>query len=261
MGLIFVFLRNCYLHIPSYLHCRMGGNFIAMLRVLRLREPLVATVSSAEFRGLRAFENIAGLILNPHFWTYWSFMVRAMYPFMRILRLADRKIPGMDKLYYYVLQADRVVPQYLTQAEEFGDAFLTEEVVEVFESTKDAARQSFEESEYDDAIEDSKDWDQADEKDPDEEEDVLENIDIDSDDEDEEDFDSDEEPDPWLSNSLCGRVMSKWRNRRSKLCHAYSLVGFMLCPIPTIFDCAKAGGVTAAMQEVCVCYELMSYTF
>ena len=45
-------------------------------------------------------------------------MCRALYAPMHVLRLADQKTPAMDKLYYYVLQADRMLLQYLKEAEE-----------------------------------------------------------------------------------------------------------------------------------------------
>ena len=35
---------------------------------------------------------------------------------MRILRLADKKLTAMDKLYFYVLQAKRMLPKYLAEA-------------------------------------------------------------------------------------------------------------------------------------------------
>ena len=110
-----------------------------MLRILRLREALVATVSSPEFINLKAFKNIATLILNPHFWKYFFLLSRAIYTFLRILRLGDCKTPGMDKLLYYVLQADCLLPMHLKSAEEYGEKFLTEEVTEVLDSTNDLA--------------------------------------------------------------------------------------------------------------------------
>jgi hypothetical protein len=36
---------------------------------------------------------------------------------MRVLRLADQQVPGMEKLYYYVLQTDRMLLRWLPDAE------------------------------------------------------------------------------------------------------------------------------------------------
>lgn len=98
--------------------CRMAGEHIALLRLLRLKDALKSTVTSAEFLALNDFKATAGFIGNDHFWKYLFLMCRALYAPMRVLRLADQKTPAMDKLYYYVLQADRMLLKYLKEAEE-----------------------------------------------------------------------------------------------------------------------------------------------
>ncbi len=44
-------------------------------------------------------------------------MCRALYAPMRVLRLADQEVLGMEKLYYYVLQTDRMLLRWLPDAE------------------------------------------------------------------------------------------------------------------------------------------------
>ncbi len=44
-------------------------------------------------------------------------MCRALYSSMRVLRLADQQVPGMEKLYYYILQTDRMLLRWLPDAE------------------------------------------------------------------------------------------------------------------------------------------------
>jgi phosphopantothenoylcysteine synthetase/decarboxylase len=75
-------------------------------------------VTSAEFLELNDFKATATIIGNDNFWKYLFLMCRALYAPMRVLRLADQKTPAMDKLYYYILQADRMLLQYLKEAEE-----------------------------------------------------------------------------------------------------------------------------------------------
>lgn len=75
-------------------------------------------MTSAEFLALNDFKVTAAVIGNDNFWKYLFLMCRALYAPMRVLRLADQKTPAMDKLYYYVLQADRMLLQYLKEAEE-----------------------------------------------------------------------------------------------------------------------------------------------
>ncbi len=44
-------------------------------------------------------------------------MCRALYAPMRVLHLADQQVPGMERLYYYVLQTDRMLLRWLPDAE------------------------------------------------------------------------------------------------------------------------------------------------
>jgi hypothetical protein len=44
-------------------------------------------------------------------------MCHALYAPMRVLRLADQQVPGMKKLYYYVLQTDWMLLRRLPDAE------------------------------------------------------------------------------------------------------------------------------------------------
>ena len=52
-------------------------------------------------------------------------MCRALYAPMQVLRLADQKSPAMDKLYYNVLQTDRMLAVHCKDADDRGVALLT----------------------------------------------------------------------------------------------------------------------------------------
>ena len=137
----------------------MGGELIALLRLLHLRGPLVETVSSADFTNLRIFQGLAGIILNPYFWKYAFLLARVVYPLMRILQLADKKMAAMDMLYYFVLQADCILPKYLAEAEKFGETWMSEEVKEILDTKTNAASIHYEEEEEDsDDKEDEPAW-------------------------------------------------------------------------------------------------------
>jgi hypothetical protein len=75
------------------------------------KDALKSTATSAEFLELNDFKSTAAVIGNDNFWKYLFLMCHALYAPMRVLRLADQKTPAMDKLYYYVLQADRMLLQ------------------------------------------------------------------------------------------------------------------------------------------------------
>ena len=59
---------------------------------------------------------MAFAILQNNIWMYLFTVFRALYAPMRILRLADQKLAAMDKLYFYVLQDERMLPKYLVEA-------------------------------------------------------------------------------------------------------------------------------------------------
>ena len=53
-----------------------------------------------------------------------------------LLRL-DPKIAAMDKVYYYVLQTDRMLPFWLDDAQKHAAHLITDETVQVFEGGGD----------------------------------------------------------------------------------------------------------------------------
>ena len=65
-------------------------------------------------------------------------MCRALYAPMRVLRLADQKSPAMDKLYYYVLQTDRMLAMYCKDADDRGVALLTAPTIRVMDCSTSA---------------------------------------------------------------------------------------------------------------------------
>ena len=115
----------------------MAGHFIALLRILRLKSALIATVTSAEFVELNDFKSVSQVLLNDHFWQYLFAMSRALYAPMRVLRLADQQTPAMGLLNFIVNQTDCVVPKYLKEASEASDILLAGPMATVL-SSKDA---------------------------------------------------------------------------------------------------------------------------
>lgn len=80
---------------------RMGGKIIALLRLLRLRHPLVGTLVLKEFRDLKICPQFCTVLQVDELWTAIFTFCRAMYAVMRALRLADMKVPAMDKVRVY----------------------------------------------------------------------------------------------------------------------------------------------------------------
>jgi hypothetical protein len=99
--------RELNLMQPS--ECRMAGEVMQFLRVLRLKEALQATSRDKVFVDYKRFSFVCTVLNNDAFWDCLFAIIQALYPIFRILRLADMKVGGMDKLYYYVMQTDRLL--------------------------------------------------------------------------------------------------------------------------------------------------------
>jgi hypothetical protein len=97
--------------------CRMVGEQIALTRLLRLRDALKSIINFKEFMNLNNFKPETFVLNNDNFWLYLFVMCHALYAPMCVLHIADQQVPGMEKLYYYVLQTDRLLLRWLPDAE------------------------------------------------------------------------------------------------------------------------------------------------
>jgi len=88
--------------------------------------------------------------MNPDFWKWAFVMCRALYAPMRVLRLADQKSPAMDKLYYYVLQTDRMLAMYCKDADDRGVALLTAPTIRAMDCSTSAGLSDDEDNGVDD---------------------------------------------------------------------------------------------------------------
>ncbi len=66
---------------------------------------------------LNNFKSEIFILNSDNFWLYLFVMCRALYAPMRVLRLADQQVPGMKKLYYFILQTDQMLLRWLSEAE------------------------------------------------------------------------------------------------------------------------------------------------
>ena len=79
------------------------------MRVLRLKVALQTRTRDQVFVEYNKFLFIVDILNNNQFWKTLFALIQACYPIYRILRISDTMIGGMDKLYYYVRQADRLL--------------------------------------------------------------------------------------------------------------------------------------------------------
>ena len=61
------------------------------------------------------------MILQEDVWDYVFHFCCAMYAPMCLLRLYDTKAANMDKLYFYTMQTEDIMPIYLKKAEDVPD--------------------------------------------------------------------------------------------------------------------------------------------
>jgi hypothetical protein len=210
----------------------MAGEHIALLCLLRLKNALRSTITSKEWINLNMFHSDCAILMNPDFWKLLFVMCRALYAPMRVLRLADQKTPAMDKLYYYVLQTDRMLPTYLQDAEELAKNFLTNDTLSAMDRPSTAGLSLLAGTQ-----DDAEDADDEYQLDGDNILDGTEEATRDSESDDDIDG-SDADDDAGIA--LKSTIMQFWKKQRPKLIHDYSLVGYILSPNPTIMEHAMS---------------------
>ena len=87
----------------------MAGFFYAMHRALRLSKSLLATVHSAKWEALKNKKAIilraAVDIKDDAYWKRVYIVLRAFWPVLKLLRIADSNKAGMDKIYFLTHKA------------------------------------------------------------------------------------------------------------------------------------------------------------
>jgi hypothetical protein len=94
----------------------MAGKHIALCHILRLKGALQLIIALQEFQDLRIFKEEVSVLQSDDFWNYLFTMCCSLYAPMRVLHLADQKIPVMDKLHYYVCRTDTNLSKYIKKA-------------------------------------------------------------------------------------------------------------------------------------------------
>ena len=83
---------------------RFATWFYAMVRLLRVKEALIATIHQLKFRdlSLNDHDRLAVFDLKDEvFWKGMYTLTRAVFPGLILLRTSDSNTPGMDLLEYY----------------------------------------------------------------------------------------------------------------------------------------------------------------
>ena len=86
--------NGIYLGFIKPLECRMAGEHIALLCLLRLKNALRSMIMSKEFIDLRIFHADCTIIsMNPNFWRLLFVMCRALYIQCECFALLIRRLP------------------------------------------------------------------------------------------------------------------------------------------------------------------------
>jgi hypothetical protein len=82
---------------------RMAVWFYAMMHLLRLKQPLMATIYQQKFVYLNLNDSVRAAVQdinNNKFWKCIYFLLRAVFPVLRLLHYCDKSKPAMDKIFF-----------------------------------------------------------------------------------------------------------------------------------------------------------------
>ena len=189
---------------------RMALWFYAMMRMLRLRQPLTATIHQQKFVDLLLNDTVGAAvrdIKNDKFWKCMYVVLRAVFPALRLLRYCDKSTPAMDKIFY--------LSHRTTIALEKSEEFLNDEAL--FGDMKKDANLSREEVMLDDDSDDDGDV-------------LFSNHDVTPTSSDNDSDDDNEELTPTNSVMSFGRqFIWHWNKRKVRIEHEYATAGWALC--------------------------------
>jgi hypothetical protein len=123
---------------------RMASWFYGMMRLLRLKQPLKATIHQSQFRELNLNASAKAAvhdIEDEKFWKSLYVLLRAVYPALRALRYCDCNTPVMDKIYFLSHRSTDAIARSQEHFDEVGlfsadglaDADMGAEVNQIYE--------------------------------------------------------------------------------------------------------------------------------
>jgi hypothetical protein len=192
---------------------RMAGHAYAQCRMLKLREPLVATITSAAYLDLKLKgfpKKVEEYISNPDMWDATYTVARCLFPMIRVLRLGDKAAcGGMSKIVYYVHKTDEAITKSM-------------ESLRDLKYFRDHVAADADDVEGVDLLDDFDDDDSDDE--------FVGQAAAGEEDDDEEDESDEEEEELHLGEQILGI----WNKRREKLITPLSIAGWFCSPDPDI---------------------------
>ena len=96
---------------------RFATWFYAMIRLVRMRNPLLATIHQEKFRSLELNNRARHAIIDIQDLVFWKALyaiLRATYPAIRVLRYCDSNTPAMDKVFSLSHRTSKAIADSLT---------------------------------------------------------------------------------------------------------------------------------------------------
>ena len=218
---------------------RMGGIFYCFLRMCRVKQPMLDTLGCTEAIDANVPLGMKRILQDDDFWKAVVALLRFVAPVLHLLRLSDRKEPGMDKLKYF---SRRMVQYMIDNAVDINTIFgCTSELhpnypTSIWRKLDDYLASSTAREATPDP--DSKPTKQtADHSDSDD--DTVDTVDSDSDGDSVGTLDEEEALEvprvpSQLQDTFVAEVLGAWHKRRPYLEHSYAVAGWFMSPAEPI---------------------------
>jgi hypothetical protein len=95
--------KGCTVNLLCGAGTRMAPWFYAMMRLLRLRQPLAATIHQQKFVNLNLIDSVRAAvhdIKDDKFWKCIYILLHAVFPALRLICYCDESQPAMDKIFF-----------------------------------------------------------------------------------------------------------------------------------------------------------------
>ena len=197
---------------------RMGGHFIAFLRLMRLKKALHSAVLSPEFLRLKVATDVVKILRLESYWRSLFLLLKTVFPVLRVLRLADQQSPAMDKLHYCVRRTDVLLSENTTELNQIAtDAKMTSmsSRLHTFVTTHEG--------------ESDGESTNASNEQPD---------------------DTEEEVEGSSDGEVTAAMKLSWLKRRTSLIHPFSIAAWMLSPVEVVMEDARTNHSGEDIQVV-----------
>ena len=211
---------------------RMAGFWICYTRLLRLEAVFDSLLGDPFFKNLPAGEKppetLIKILRKKEFWGFLYLFLRAMYPALRLLRMADLKLAAMDKLYFGVIKTDLALHDECCELNKWSEDFyktLEEDMTFLVFKSRSSGTQGI--CGADDEVDKAGEEAEA----------LSKEAPYDTEEDSDDDGTMESLPEEMTGGDgwkLGVQLTGLWKKRRHKLVHDFSLMACVLSPVPEI---------------------------